>query len=588
MNTGLAPFRYNADGSLNTTDQRLAMTDDGRMTMPNSNYDPSANTYKPVKTDNWGDGATQQQDRPFQIINGVRHYGTSTVGLGGPTAPAEPTAPQVGLGGPTVPTPPAQPTTESQPTLENELPNGWTYDENGGINVGRDLMITRYEDTRDLNVPTSPPGGYTPPSALPNASTGGTGYNENTDVSLIAADIMDRDSPLMRLAEARGMQAANRRGLMNSSIAVNSAQDAVLDQVVPMASQEAGQRFQSNRANQDYTLSSLLSGQDYQQQRGLNEQGFGFDRALAEQAYGFERGLNEQNYGFERGLNEQNFGFDIGRMDRDNELAIGRDNNAFANERTLEEIRIEAGRDEAALDREFEREMTGIDWDGRFGLAELDGDIRRDLMDREEDMRVRVTRLETELEAKNVSMDAFFTARNQYNSRVDQIMANPDLSAEERESQLQTALDYLDVDLQGVEDMYAIDLPWTDYEPEPAPVDATQVRSDLEQIYEEVLGRDPDMSGINGYEQAVLSGQMTIDEVREEIRNSPEGTGQVQATRNNITQLYRDTLGEEPDQAGLDFWSEQVLNGTVTEAQVRGFLAGELRFDNDTGQIVPA
>lgn len=450
------------------------------------------------------------------------------------------------------------------------------------------------------------------PSTVANASTGGTGMNENTDVSNIAADIMRRDSPLMRLAATRGRQEANKRGMMNSSMGANAVYDAVLDQVVPMASQESAQRFQSNRAIQDYDISSRLSDQDfredsalsaqgYQQNLGLASQAYGFQRGLNEQNYGFERGLNEQNYGFERGLadqaynierglneqnygfdvgrinaqgdvesrlNEENYGYDTGRMRLENELSITRDNNAFENERELEGMRIDAGRDEAALDREFEREMTGIEWDGRFGLAELDGQIRMDLMDRESEMRTRITRLENELEAKNVSMDAFFTARQQYNSRIDQIMANPDLSAEERGKQIDTAMTHLETNIQGIEDMYNINLPWTDYEPAPAPVDASQVRSDIENIYREVLGRDADMAGANAYEEAVLSGAMTLDQVRAEIRNSLEGNGSIQAVQSDLDRLYWDILGRGPDAPGMNFWTDQVLSGNVTLADV--------------------
>lgn len=539
------------------------------------------------------------ETRPFTIVNGVRHYSQPkteaprNVGLGGglteaktspdlsgPNPNTSTPAGNVGLGG-TAPTGGNTPSTTV--TADDAGPQQNTSDTNSQNNAATSWMITDYARPQDDLPPPSRP--YTPAynrRDLPNASTGGTGYNTETNVSNIAADIMAEDSRLMQLAATQGRQFANRRGLMNSSMAANAAQDAVLEQVVPMASQEAGQRFQSNRANQDYELSSLLSGQDYQQQRGLNQQNFGFETALSAQDYTQQRGLNEQNYGFQRGLNEQEYGFDTGRMRLENELSINRDNNAFANERDLEGMRIDAGREEAALDREFEREMTGIEWDGRFGLAELDGQIRMDLMDRESEMRTRITRLENELEAKGVSMDAFFTARQQYNSRVDQIMANPDLSAEERASQLETALTYLDTDIRGIEDMYNIDLAWTDYEPAPAPVDASQVRSDIENIYREVLGRDADLSGANGYEEAVLSGRMTLDDVRREIRNSQEGTGQLAAVRNNVAQLYQDILGRAPDGPGLDFWAQQVLDGNVTIDDVRANFQQEAQSGGQT------
>ena len=43
----------------------------------------------------------------------------------------------------------------------------------------------------------------------------------------------------MRLSATQGLQAANRRGLLNSSMAVGAAQDSMVKNAVPIASQDA-------------------------------------------------------------------------------------------------------------------------------------------------------------------------------------------------------------------------------------------------------------------------------------------------------------------------------------------------------------
>jgi hypothetical protein len=71
--------------------------------------------------------------------------------------------------------------------------------------------------------------------------------------------MMDKDSPLMKKAEARGIQFANTRGLGNSTIAGQAAQSAMLDQIVPMASQQAQINFSGQQTNRQGAESMLNS-----------------------------------------------------------------------------------------------------------------------------------------------------------------------------------------------------------------------------------------------------------------------------------------------------------------------------------------
>ena len=63
--------------------------------------------------------------------------------------------------------------------------------------------------------------------------------------------ILDPNSPLMRSARTRGLQAANRRGLLNSSIAAQAAEQAMIDSALPIAQQDAATYSQAARQNQD-------------------------------------------------------------------------------------------------------------------------------------------------------------------------------------------------------------------------------------------------------------------------------------------------------------------------------------------------
>lgn len=63
--------------------------------------------------------------------------------------------------------------------------------------------------------------------------------------------ITSKSSPLMKRAASQGLQQANQRGLLNSSMAVDAAQGAVLDRALPIASQDAQTSFQTKAMNTD-------------------------------------------------------------------------------------------------------------------------------------------------------------------------------------------------------------------------------------------------------------------------------------------------------------------------------------------------
>ena len=77
----------------------------------------------------------------------------------------------------------------------------------------------------------------------------------STSAAEIAARLMGQDSPLMQRADAQGRQFAASRGLLNSSMAGQASQAAMLDQIVPLASQDAdiNARIQSDERTRLFT-----------------------------------------------------------------------------------------------------------------------------------------------------------------------------------------------------------------------------------------------------------------------------------------------------------------------------------------------
>ena len=68
-----------------------------------------------------------------------------------------------------------------------------------------------------------------------------TPETDPTSVSRRLTGLLAKDNPLMQQARTTGLQIANRRGLLNSSIAVGAAQNQMIRAALPIASQEASQ-----------------------------------------------------------------------------------------------------------------------------------------------------------------------------------------------------------------------------------------------------------------------------------------------------------------------------------------------------------
>lgn len=87
---------------------------------------------------------------------------------------------------------------------------------------------------------------------------------EGQDIAKMTAEITATDSPLMRQAKTAGMQTANRRGVMNSSMGIGAAQAAALNVATPIASQQSQQSFQADQTRAQIAASerqALLQAQ---------------------------------------------------------------------------------------------------------------------------------------------------------------------------------------------------------------------------------------------------------------------------------------------------------------------------------------
>lgn len=75
-------------------------------------------------------------------------------------------------------------------------------------------------------------------------------------------NIIKDDSPLMQRARAGAMESANSRGLINSTMAAQAGQAAVIDAATPIANADANINTTAARDNQNVTNAATAAGAD--------------------------------------------------------------------------------------------------------------------------------------------------------------------------------------------------------------------------------------------------------------------------------------------------------------------------------------
>lgn len=243
------------------------------------------------------------------------------------------------------------------------------------------------------------------------------GPPKTTNVGEIAADFMGEDSRLTRLAKTEGAQAANRRGLLNSSIAEGAKMDAVARAVVPLASQEASQRHTEKMADKN----------------------FGFQSALQQDQADIASDLSAQESKQRQAEGEKNFGFQSALSTQASELK----------------------REEAAQAFGYETQLRNDQRSHEVNLANLDADSRQSLMSAERAMRESLAEIDISRQERTNAAGMVEQMHSLYQSNVNTILSNPDMSAADRNRLLASAGDFLTKQTQLIRNMFQIELDWS-------------------------------------------------------------------------------------------------------------------------------
>jgi hypothetical protein len=97
----------------------------------------------------------------------------------------------------------------------------------------------------------------------------------------------------------------------------------------------------------------------------------------------------------------------------------------------------------------------------------------------------------------------------------------------------------------------------------------------VRRAYQDILGRDPDPEGMRTYRSNIIDRGWSEQDVREALRNSPEyasGGARTASADRIIRRAYQDILGREPDPSGLETYRRNIIERGWDEQDVRAAL----------------
>jgi len=193
--------------------------------------------------------------------------------------------------------------------------------------------------------------------------------DQNDSVEGLVSRIIDKHNPIQRQAEARARAQAARRGMGDSTMAVQAAQAAALDYAVPIATTDAGNRLTVKAQNANATNSARANLAGAQQQSRTVAQQTQAERTLLQDKANIDSRLATEQAGHEVGLIRAR-GEEESRLAAEQEVFA---NNARLHETNMQQLRGEQALEVTALEQQFRTIQETIQSTSNYYMAFAQG-----------------------------------------------------------------------------------------------------------------------------------------------------------------------------------------------------------------------
>ena len=331
------------------------------------------------------------------------------------------------------------------------------------------------------------------------------------------AQILGSDSPLMQRARTQGLQFANRRGLLNSSIGAQAAQTAMLDQALPIAQQDARTFAEAAAQTTDIEgragLQDAALGTDVSKfnvaETGVTNR---FNASSINEAGRFN--ADQANAAIQNFLQRE-----AARLLQDDQQLFTAQQNAADRElrNFLQERQFDFQGSENALDRSLQVKLQENDQAFRSSESQLDRDFQSTERGLDRTFQAGESALDRDFRSSESALDRALTvSENAANRALEQMLQNDRIAFEEWSQTNSQEWNAAQNELQREFDRYRVD----------AQTASTVMYSAMESIAQ--IYADPNLTSIQK--------QNAIRNVMDSANSMPALVSQITAGMNRDTQ----------------------------------------------------
>jgi len=227
-------------------------------------------------------------------------------------------------------------------------------------------------------------------------------------------NLLRQDNPYIQMARNAGLQHANARGLLNSSVAAGASQKAAIESAVPIASQDASEANAFEKNKQAFTYNAAL--QDANAENQLNQGFLQGDYSLANTAFqgGIESSLLSQKHGYDlENLNAEQ-GYILERMSMEHGFDMQK--MGLQQDFTLEELQAKQGMTLEQMGLDHQYTMSQLDKNHEYSIDELyyQGEINKEIAQVEGSIDKEIRQLGYDSDTRNQIITSTGKIHQQY------------------------------------------------------------------------------------------------------------------------------------------------------------------------------
>lgn len=328
---------------------------------------------------------------------------------------------------------------------------------------------------------------------------------EDDSVDKQVNTLLTPDNPFVMAAKTGATKAANKRGLINSSLAVGAGEEAAIKSVLPIAQQNAGQINAKNLSGQGYTQSSELQKTDIAgaadrlktqiasnesmqakdiqaqndrlvQQLGSAERLNAANAAAEKERLGMQLTADEKRQVTDLNAAKERLGIQVASQEKLQANDIAAQNERLAQQlgsqerlaaaqvaaqKEMQGQQLSADERRQVADLTAAKERLQIQLDNQNAIAALDANTRTAMNTLDRETQERIANMQLSAGARQSIITQAIQISSTYASELNSITSNTAIPADARDALLRHIAAQRDSDLSIIEQIGNVDLEWT-------------------------------------------------------------------------------------------------------------------------------